>query len=463
MSETYSFDGVKEPVFIKNSDLLKEKWLVVTQKDEFSGETRPIVEILADPLPPMKKICFELLDTCLYKCKKCCATVQGGEKPPEVCPQCDRPSDFSVITESMDVPKNIWNVPIWEDVDLDMFETYDRLVSLLKSTIRFVNPIEYKLFALWIVATYKHPLWETIPYLHFRGLPASGKTRAMEVANRLAYRCVLVSGITFKAVVRINHNYNVSLCIDEVDTKLDDRTEGGREYIDFLKSGYKKGSLYISSDLNDQKKILYYNNYGPKVLSGEKGIRSEALLSRTIIFDMEQDYPEVFNLSEIECELSQLRTRLMNWRFKTRTPEQIGIEIDLRARFREIFDCLIRTGQAIGQPIDDIIAYAKSMEQQAISDMQGTIGWDVLTSIFELSCKGSLDAVETIKFSDIMDRLGWNDEDKRKNAQKLGYILKDFGIKSKKKKDGTYISLVDPATDRKLNYLFKRYKVSGGE
>jgi len=72
-------------------------------------------------------------------------------------------------------------------------------------------------------------------YLHFKGLPASGKTRAMEMAKQLAYRAVMVSGITFTAIVRINHIYNASLLIDEIDTKLDERTEVGRGYVDFLK------------------------------------------------------------------------------------------------------------------------------------------------------------------------------------------------------------------------------------
>lgn len=455
----YSFNDVYEPVFIKNSETLKEKWLKVTQEDYIPQRTEntSMENILKNPIQTEKRVAFALMDPSLYKCRKCGAVKQYLKKP-EFCIDCEKGVDFDIITESMDVPKNIWKLPTWENTDIDMFNTYVDLINLLKKTIRFVEDIQYKIFALWIIATYKHPLWETIPYLHFKGLPASGKTRAMEMANLLAYRAVMVSGITFTAIVRINHNYNASLLIDEIDTKLDERGESGREYVDFLKSGYKKGSMYISSDLNDQKKVLFYNNYGPKILTGEKGIYNEALLSRTITFDMEQDYPEIMNLSDVKAECEKIKNNLLNYRFKTGTPETIGEEISLRARYREIFDCLIRTALHIGQPTDDLIKYAKDLEQQMINDMQGTIQWDVLRFIFDLSCTGKLDAPESIKLSSIMELLEWDDEP-RKNSQKLGYILKNFGLSTKKKKDGTWLSLVDPKNDRKLKYLFKRYKI----
>ena len=454
-----SFEDAMEPIFIKNSETLQERWLKILQKNEYY-EDRKMEDVLKKPGDPIKRLELTVLETSQYKCKKCHNTIKGFPKM-TLCTSCDRDSDFTMITEDMDVQKNLWKIPIWEDLEIDMFEVYDDLTKLLKQTIKFQEEIQYKIFALWIIATYKHPLWETIPYLHFKGLPASGKTRAMEMAKLLAYRAVLVSGITFTAIVRINHNYNVSLCIDEIDTKLDERTEGGREYTDFLKSGYKKGSMYIASDLNDQKRVVYYNNYGPKILTGEKGIYNEALLSRTITFDMEQDYPEISSLSSIERECNDLKTKLLNYRYKTNTPDILGEEIPLRARYREIFDCLIRTAQHIGQKTDDLIKFAKDMEESVINDMQGTVQWDVLHVLYESSCQGTLDAAEGIKVGTILEKLDLGDEPK-KNAQRLGYILKNFGLSTKKKRDGTWLSFVDKKNDHKLKYLFKRYKIGGG-
>jgi DNA-directed RNA polymerase subunit RPC12/RpoP len=454
-----SFDNAMEPVFIKNSEIIQEKWLEVKQVEEF--DKRNMGEALKNPVPPLRKVTFKLLDTSLYECLKCGAKIKTDGKEPIYCKSGGHDADFKMITSDIEVPKNIWRIPIWIDLDIDMFEIYDDLIKLLKQTIKFQEEIQYKIFALWIIATYKHPLWETIPYLHFKGLPASGKTRAMEMAKLLAYRSVLVSGITFTAIVRINHNYNVSLCIDEIDSKLDERNEMGREYTDFLKSGYKKGSMYIASDLNDQKKVVYYNNYGPKILTGEKGIYNEALLSRTITFDMEQDFPEISSLSTIEQECNDIRTKLLNYRFKTNMPDILTDEIPLKARYREIFDCLIRTAQHIGQKTDDLIKFAKDMEEAIIIEMQGTIQWDVLNVLYEASCQGTLDAVEGIKLSQILEELDLGDEPK-KNAQRLGYIIKNFGLVTKKKRDCTWLSFVDLKNSHKLNYLFKRYKIGGG-
>lgn len=444
----YSFNNEEEPVFVKNSDVLKEKWLKIRKVSSSNQEGA------------ISKLIFSLQDPDMFLCSDCQGTFISKEKKPDTCPKCKKETSITRLTEDFDNPKNLWNVPIWEDIEVDMFEVYDRLMKILQQTIKFVEPIQYKILALWIIATYKHPLWETIPYLHFKGLPASGKTRAMEVAKLIGYRTVFVSGITFQAIVRINHFYNATLLIDEVDTKLDERTEIGRQYVDFLKSGYKKGALYVACDLNDQKKILYYNNYGPKILTGEKGIYNEALMSRSITFEMEQDYPEIFFLSQVADECKWIQTQLINYRFKTCTPEALTSEIPLKARHREIFDCLIRTAQHIGQKIDDLIEYAKKQEEATAEALQGTVEFDVLRSIFERSCQGTLDAPEGIKLHDIMEDLQWNDEDKRKNSQKLGYIIKNLGLSTKHRKDGKWISTTDEKNDHKLKYLFKRYKIS---
>lgn len=456
------FTDVLEPVYVKNSDTLEEKWLKVTEKNVFY-DLRTVKDAVITPALPSKEIVFTLIDTSLFRCKKCGAFAKSVMKP-FFCNECQRDSDFEVITENIDVQKNLWKIPTWTDIEIDMLGVYDDVLALLKRTIKFTDPIQYKIFALWIIATYKHPAWETVPYLHLKGLPASGKTRAMEMARLLAYRSVLVSGITFTAVVRINHNFNVTLLIDEVDTKLDERTETGREFVAFLKPGYKKGQLYIASDLNDQKKVVYYNNYGFKILSGEKGIYSEALISRSLTFDMEQDFPEIYALSEVDKECEQIRTKLLNYRLKTDMPGILSQEIPLKARSREIFDCLLRTAQHIGQPIDDLLEYAKTIEETAINDMQGTVEWDILNILFGATCQDKLDgygmsdAIEGVKISEIIEKLEWND-DQKKNNQRLGYILKNLGLITKKRRDGAWLLFVDPRNDRKLKYLFRRYKI----
>ena len=85
--------------------------------------------------------------------------------------------------------------------------------------------------------------------------------------------------------------------------------------------------------------------------------------------------------------------------------------------------------------------------------------------IFELSSQGTLDAPEETRTTEILERLGWleDQKEKAKNSQKLGYILKGLGLKTKKKRDGAYLSFVEPKNDRKLKYLFKRYKIGDNQ
>jgi len=46
----FSFNDVYEPVYIKNSEDLKERWLKVTQEDFVPADNRKVSEMITDPL-----------------------------------------------------------------------------------------------------------------------------------------------------------------------------------------------------------------------------------------------------------------------------------------------------------------------------------------------------------------------------------------------------------------------------
>ena len=69
------------------------------------------------------------------------------------------------------------------------------------------------------------------------------------------------------------------------------------------------------------------------------------------------------------------------------------------------------------------------------------------------------DAPEDIKIFDICEGLGWED---KKDKQKLGYILKNMGLKTKHKSIGKVISL-GRENGKRLGYLYRRYKLSNNK
>jgi len=443
-----------EPVLVNNTP----KWLTMIEKTTIEITGQPIREILERPnLVETIKI-FGIEEEGMWECKKCNAKIISNPKTPIWCTECKRKSTFRENTETIDT--TLWKLPTWKDIpidDLDMQNTYLDLVQLIKNTAVFSDEIYYHILALWIIASWKQECWNSISFLIFRGLIESGKTRALELLRELGYRMMHTAGTTFPALVRATHEYHAGVLLDEIDSKIDKRTETGRAMIDFLKESYKKGSYYRVADLDNQKKIKSYNNYGFKAFAGEKGGYDDAIFSRSIDFQMEQDYPEINELKEVEDELNKIKTILLNYRYKTGTPPELPDDLILKGRDREIFSCIIRTAIHIGIEYQNIIDFIKQRKKDKEEDYQNTDEYQLLKAIKDLENNPTLDdSPEVVSYSDLAEHLGW-EADKR---QKIGYIFKKkLQLKTARKHNGSVLLLNDPRNARKIKSYFRRFNI----
>lgn len=452
------------------------KWLFVsTQEISSALPNKNAKDSIEDSLPPETKFIFETKEEGMWKCRKCGAILISKPKQPLECFEeqggCGRATtSFDPVTTIIN--QDLWKLPKWEDIpreDLSMIEVFDDLIDLIKRCIVFPEEMHYKIFTLWIISSWKVECWEAIAFLIFRGLISSGKTRALDLIRELGYRMMHASGVTFPAMVRASHYHGAGVLIDEIDNKIDKRTEGGRAMIDFLKPSYRKGSKYHVADKEDQTKIISYDNYGFKAFAGEKGGYDDAMFSRAIDFQMEQDYPDVTNLRYVQDELDTLQTKLLNYRFKFGDPSDLGETFQLKGRTREIFEPIIATCIHIGVEHDDILAYATALEAEKAEDIRSTDEWVIINAINNYSNSSNknqtlseIDAPEYMPFSEICSAIGWDGESDnlRKKRQKLGYIFKKkLMLRTKRMTEGTVVLLNDPKNIRKLKSLYRRYKI----
>jgi len=371
---------------------------------------------------------------------------------------CGRETIFDIITDTID--PDLWKLPLWKDIpleDLDLQNTFIDILQTIKQCIIFPEEIQYKIFTLWIISTWKNGCWDTIPFLIFRGLVESGKTRALDVIRELGYRTIHASGISIKAIFRFGDVYGANILLDEIDNKIDHRTESGREMIDYLKPSYKKGSYYYAADREDPKKIQKYKNFGFKAFAGEKGGYDQAIFSRSIDFQMEQDYPTVTELKSLDMDFATFRTILLNYRYKTVDPPELPETVKLKGRDREIYSCIIRTAMSIGIEYDDITDYIIATQQEKQDESESSDEYQILKIIRNFEHQPTLDdAPETISYADIAEELGWEE----KKRQKLGYIFKKkLILKTKRMNKGSVVLLNDPKNIRKLKSLYRRFKL----
>lgn len=442
------------------------KWLHVThEKRSISDSNRKAEDILKDNMPLVDVPRFTVLNPSTWMCQRCGATIISNPHEPTFCSDdqgCGRESTFTQITRRIN--PDDWKLPHWQDTPNINFRTmYDYAEQLYRKTVIHTEDIHYKLNTLYDISTYKTECYMTVGFPFYLGIPESGKTVALDWKREVCWRMMDAgAGITFPAIVRNCHLYTAGILLDEAQHNLDPRSEGGKTLTNFIKPSYRKGSHYIVADLEDQSATISYNNFGNKCFASEKPL-GQAFMSRTITFEMEQDYPEVKKLGNIQHELDTIQNNYLNYRFYAGEPPTIPDDCGLRGRILEIYEPIIRTGLHIGVDVQDIIDYAQEQKTEEVESLKNTVEWNVLNAIKNgEENQTTLDAPEQLPYSEILGRLGWKEktEDGKSNAQKIGYILnKTFNLKTKRMNDGTVLLLNHDKNNRKLKYLYRRYSL----
>ena len=427
----------QEPVITKDYE---KKWLIIRQG---KNDTKPH---------------FRLEAPSLWRCKKCGTIIASNPEIPKFCSKenggCGKQTVFEQLTKN--IKDDIWILPTWEDVDYGQSLLYQDMLDLIKTLIVFPRDIHYKIFALWIISTWKSECFDAVGFLVFRGIISSGKTRGLNIIKQLGYRAVSASSATFPAIATLSHYWGVTLTIDEADNRLNPKHERGSELLDFVKQSYKKGSMYIVSDIDHKDEVIARSNFGFKAFAGEKTF-NPALVSRGIDIFMEKSDPLIPKMKFVTLDFELLRTRLLNYKYKTNDPPELDENYILKGRLREVYESIIRTGMHLGIDTKDIVEFAIEREEEEKEELRSSIQHDILDVIkVRVENRTLDDAPEIIYMNDIVDGIGWSGE-KRAN-QKLGYIVKNMGLKTTRRRDGTVIPLTGVNSHR-LGYLYRRYGV----
>lgn len=453
--------GFLEPVYNEKNELC---WLSVTyKKNSTTPPDKPIDAVIKEDKTLIDVPVFTLKQQGSWFCLKCGATIHSPDGPPRICDEsqggCNRPSQFKPLTETIN--PDLWKIPHWKDIDIDKKQLYEDLLTLIKKLVVFSDDIEYQIYTLWIISTWKLESWDSVGFPVFIGIPDSGKSQALIVIHHLGYRSPKASGVKVAAIPRLCHYHNVTLLIDECHNKLNPKTEKGSDLIDFCKDSYKRGSVYITCDNNDQKKTIITRNFGFKAFAGEKTFNA-ALLTRGFIFWMEKATPEIAKLSYVEQELNDLQTRLLNYRIKTNHPPDLGNDFILKGRTREIFESIIATAMHIGIPTAQLIEYAKDKDRKEEEALKQTSHYEILAIIKDFEDNPyKIQQPDRIGLDEITRELGW--EDNIDSKKKLGWSIKNLGLMTKKIDKQRYIFFEEADNAKRLKQLYKRFKLNNDQ
>jgi hypothetical protein len=135
--------------------------------------------------------------------------------------------------------------------------------------------------ALWTILTYAYPAWDAVPYLFVGGPMGSGKSRVLDVLQRMVFRPLSSSNLTAPALFRTLHAQGGTMLLDEAE-RLKQSTPEQVEIQSVFLAGYRRGGCATRLELvGDVYRPIRFNVFGPKALACIAGL-PPTLASRCI-------------------------------------------------------------------------------------------------------------------------------------------------------------------------------------
>ena len=332
----------------------------------------------------------------------------------------------------------------------------DEIREYISSKVELpTSPINYEKFIPNLILFYwLYDKFPFIPYVHFVGGTATGKTTAMEVVGSLCYKPIdSSSSLTTASMFRIATQWRGTLLIDEFEKA----GTNAKEIILFLKAGVSNRLLYRVEG-EGKKQLTAYVIKSPKIFTSENPIDDAGLQSRTIVIKMEKAKRKLplFRLEEDYKEAETLRNKLLLWRFRNYQKIDLS-KIKYGFPELEVFD---RRVQQILTPIyyftdkearQNIIEFAKEQESETLRERRESLDgviFDILLEIWSNGEEAQIKAITSMlneerrgdgfktditakKVGNVIRKILGFETERRGNDRSYWVIRDDYKIKSK--------------------------------
>jgi len=207
--------------------------------------------------------------------------------------------------------------------------TTRELVRKIQATIHRYMDVDVfyeTLSAYYVLFTWLHDAFNTLPYLRVLGDAGTGKSRFLQVVGSLCYRPLTVTGAaTTSPIFRLIDRYRGTLVMDESDFGKSDEAA---DIIKIFNTGYQRSQGIVlragAKENNFEPEVFVV--YGPKVLATRQRFQDWAVESRCITKEMggpttRDDIPIELPREFWTEEVPQLHALLLRYRLEHWKPE----------------------------------------------------------------------------------------------------------------------------------------------
>lgn len=250
------------------------------------------------------------------------------------------------------------------------------LVAQIKSYIhRYVDlPELYEdIAAHYVLLTWVHDAFNELGYLRFKGMPGSGKTRALLAIGSISYKPIFASGAsTVSPIFHLLDAFGGTLILDEADLRFSDATA---DLTKILNNGTMKGLPVLRTMANRHRELnpQAFKVFGPKIIAMRQCFADDALESRFLTHDtggrpLRKDI-SIHLPDTMKTEAQALRNNLLAWRFHARNnvgPDPSRLIDDIAPRSNQ-------TALALLSLIDDPAIRARVADDLVASEARVSI------------------------------------------------------------------------------------------
>jgi len=178
---------------------------------------------------------------------------------------------------------------------------FDRLVSIYRDYLYFLDARMYEILALGAMSTYFREVFFTYPYFDFLAAEFNcGKTTAMQALIWSSYQGFCMSEPRPATMFRAIDSCNSAIGIDELDNIIK-KKEISFEIIGLLNSAYKKGLPAYRVNMSKDGQIEEYDAFGLKAFTHvDSDPIIDSFKSRSIVFAMIQSPIKLPTLNSAE-------------------------------------------------------------------------------------------------------------------------------------------------------------------
>lgn len=332
---------------------------------------------------------------------------------------------------------------------------YEDMKEIVKKYVDLQKEAHYGIIAAWIIATYFHRCFNAFPYIFLYGRKGSGKSRLLEILERLCFNAVKKKGVSVAAFADIVDARRATLINDQAEALS--RPEN-RELVGFYADGYTPGggSRIIMQVTKDKRTILEFETYCPKAFAAtvdiDPDLKDRCILIPMVIALRDYEYPEAHLPLWGDMRDKLYRNALTRWKEVREIYKSTGK--GMTNRIKELWkplETILRVENVTDEEIEKIRKEFResAKETQAELEPEEMEIFDALVSLMGNESEMALSAGDIAK--DIMTRRGTKELTPRtitNEAKRVGKRLVRLQLYSEHKRQSN-----------KRPYLFKRDRV----